>query len=390
MPKYYFQLGNTPELSLLELNAVLGTDVERVSDFLASAELASQEIAKQTIDLLGGSIKIIEHIETLESNDSEIIEEKVITALISLSENKKIQFGLGELGRDHLEPLSGFDIKQKLKLQNIPSRFIDGSRYGLSAAILNNKKSIIEIYILTTKKGIQLGHTVAVQDIDDWTHKDRNKPYFDKKKGMLPPKVALMMVNIAIGDNPIKENRKNILLDPFCGTGTILIEGLLTDLDVIGSDQDPESIAGTRRNLEWLAESYPFTHEYKLIQSDATKIPNLTDKVQYIVTEPFLGKPRPNTAKLPYIYRGLEKLYLGAFKHWTKILADGASIVIVFPTVTVEQQNGKKVTYSLESLIDKLASFGYTTLSKPVLYHRPKAIVQRQIYRFTYKSINKE
>lgn len=391
MPKYYFQLGNTPQLSLLELQAVLkGTSVQQVSEYLATAELNSENQAEEIIDLLGGTIKVIKHLDTLTSNNHEHLIEKIISNLIVVADNKKIQFAISELGRDHLEPIDGFEIKNQLKLKKIPSRYVDGSRHGLSAAILKNKKSVIELYLLTTQDGIQLGQTIAVQDIDDWTHKDRNKPYFDKKKGMLPPKVALMMVNIAIGDNPIQPDRKNLLLDPFCGTGTILIEGLLTDLDVIGSDQDPESIAGTRRNLEWLAEYYPFTHEYQLIQADATRIPKLKDKVQYIVTEPFLGKPRPNPAKLPYIFKGLEKLYLGAFKNWTSVLAEGASIVIVFPTVTIKDKYDKETQYSLESLIDKLATFGYTTLSKPVLYHRPHAIVQRQIYRFTYKSINKE
>ncbi len=389
MNNYFFQLGNTPELSLLELQAMLGEDsVVQISPQIAVAKLASDQRAKELIDLLGGTVKIIKEIEELENNNTiEENTEKVVRHLELIADGDKIHFGFSELGRDHLEKIDGFTLKSLLQKNGLNSRYVEGSRYGLSAAILLHKKRVKEVYLISTNEGVFLGETVAIQDIDDWTHKDRNKPYFDKKKGMLPPKVALMMINIALGDNPVQEDRKNLLLDPFCGTGTVVMEGLLTNLDVLATDLDSEATAGTRRNIEWLAQDYPFTHEYKIFTTDATKIPPQKDKVQYIVTEPFLGKPRPNPAKLPFIYKGLQKLYLGAFKHWATLLDDGASIVIVFPTVTIQTKYGKEIVYSLDSLIDKLEVFGYTTLSKPVLYSRPKAIVQRQIYRFRFNTV---
>jgi hypothetical protein len=58
--------------------------------------------------------------------------------------------------------------------------------------------------------------------------------------------------------------------------------------------------------------------------------------------------------------------------------------VIIFPTVTTADARGREHTYALDKIIDKLETFGYTTLSKPVLYSRPNAIVKRQIYRFRF------
>jgi len=391
MQNYFFQLGNTPELSLVELNAVIGADfVEQVSPLLARVKLNSDEQGSELVDLLGGTVKVIKEIKKLDTNNIEELKNIVTEHLSFLAEGNKIHFGFSELGRDHLEKIEGFQLKSLLQQMGVNSRYVEGSRNGLSASVLLHKKKVKEVYLISTNDGAYLGETIGVQDIDDWTHKDRNKPYFDRKKGMLPPKVALIMVNIAIGDNPIQENRKNILLDPFCGTGTIIIEGLLTNLDVIGTDLDETAVAGTKRNLEWLKEYYPFTHEYKVFTSDTSKIPPQSDKIQYLVTEPFLGKPKPNEAKLPYIFKGLEKMYIGAFKHWTTLLDDGASVVIIFPKVTIEDKKGRERVYSLDSLIDKLATFGYTTLSKPVLYSRPQAIVQRQIYRFKFDKQNKE
>jgi tRNA G10 N-methylase Trm11 len=209
------------------------------------------------------------------------------------------------------------------------------------------------------------------------------KPYADRKKGMLPPKVARMMVNLAVGPNPAKDD---VLLDPFCGTGTILLEGLERQINVIGNDLDIESTVGARTNVEWYRDQIIETlGEATVYNQDATKLllPQ-SQKVQYLVTEPFLGKPRPQPDQLENIFRGIERLYLGAFKQWRNILAPGARLVCVFPAVLSEHTPGYP-TVTLKALIDKLAQFGYTTTSESVVYHRPQAVISRQIYQFEYK-----
>jgi hypothetical protein len=93
------------------------------------------------------------------------------------------------------------------------------------------------------------------------------------------------------------------------------------------------------------------------------------------VTEPFLGKPKPLPAAMKNIFRGLEKLYLGAFKQWLNFLKPGATIVMVWPLVQTD-----RMTFTLEHLIDKLKVWGYTLqIDPPVRYARPGAIVERQI-----------
>lgn len=384
MQKYYVQLGNTPELSIQELNTILGPkNVLRVASHLSLVELKNDQVAIELIDSLGGSVKIIKEIAKIEDSSAENIIKLVADYLLQKQGNK-IHFGFSEYGRDHLPKIDYFQIKSKIERGGKSARFVEGSRLGLSAALLIHKKRIIEIYLVQTADGVFMGETLATQNIDLWTLKDRGKPYFDKKKGMLPPKVAKMMLNLALGDNPPIEGRKNVLLDPFVGTGTVLIEGLLAKVNVIGSDIDPLSVQGTKQNIEWLKTEFKITNDSKVMMFDATKIPIQNNEIQYIVTEPFLGKPRPNPSKLALIFKGLLKMYLGAFKHWTSFLADGASVVIVFPLVSFKNKNGKLIEYNLDKLIDKLASLGYTTLSKPVLYHRPNAVVQRQIYRFKF------
>ena len=55
-------------------------------------------------------------------------------------------------------------------------------------------------------------------------------------------------------------------------------------------------------------------------------------------------------------------------------------MVIVFPLVETKNQ-----TYNLDKLIDKISQLGYTTMSQPVTYSRPQAIVKRQLHFLRYK-----
>ena len=145
MQKYYIQLGNTPELSIQELNAVIGKDrIIKVATHLALIELKNDDSAKDLIDDLGGSVKIIKEILELKDSSAEKIVELVSDHLLQ-KEDKKIHFGFSEHGRDHLPKIDYFEIKSKIEQGGKSARFVEGSRLGLSAAVLIHKKRIVEI-----------------------------------------------------------------------------------------------------------------------------------------------------------------------------------------------------------------------------------------------------
>ncbi|MDY6765772.1 MAG: methyltransferase domain-containing protein [Candidatus Nanohaloarchaea archaeon] len=60
----------------------------------------------------------------------------------------------------------------------------------------------------------------------------------------LHPRLARTLVNLA------RVPRDGTVLDPFCGTGGILIEAGLLGCDVYGSDVQEDMVAGARENLE--------------------------------------------------------------------------------------------------------------------------------------------
>lgn len=377
MPQFIAQLGNTPDLSLLELQAVYPdlnpTLLQDQTVILDGPDFSPQE----AIGRLGGIVKIAEVFKVFDQPNPSNLAELIIQYLASTyKKSGKIHFALGEIGRDHLPTLEAVNIKNELKNQGIPSRYVEGARSGLSAAVLLHQK-VREILIIQTQNQTYLAATQAVQDINEWTNRDRNKPYFDRKKGMLPPKVARMMVNLALGsDDP----KSATLLDPFCGSGTVLLEAVMLGCSVIGSDLDKDAAEGTRENLSWISHEYNLKPNYQVFHKDATQL-SLQNKVTHLVTEPFLGKPTPSDKHLENMFKGLEKLYLGAFKQFTKLLERNAKICAVFPEAVNSET---KRRFTLEKLIDKLQNLGYTTNSESVLYHRPGAIVQRSIQQFKF------
>jgi tRNA G10 N-methylase Trm11 len=213
----------------------------------------------------------------------------------------------------------------------------------------------------------QKGKVLWRHSAKSWFRRDRLKPYADSRKGMIPPKLARIMINLALRN---KVSQGLTLLDPFCGTGTILIEAGILGLNTIGSDLDPIQLQGTRRNLNWAR-----SHNFELLESDATHISEkINTSVDFIVTEPFMGTPTPRPEKIKDIVTGLKKLYLGCFKDWIKILKPGGVVVITLPYFEL---NGKTVKTS--SVIDSIHPVGYNVKTKDLNFTRPGSIVQREI-----------
>lgn len=390
MPAYFFLLGTTPALSRLELSSVATTEPKLVGgDKLFHVELTGDATATGLFQRLGGFIKLYAEMVRfpIPAQPDQLLTQ-LADAMASKTLGGNLDFGFAEYGKSPFEQFSLQEIKEALKELGLKARYLRQSAgTGLPAAILLHQHKVQDWCVIYTETEVIVARTLAVQNIDDWTVRDRNKPYADRRKGMLPPKLARIMVNLAVGQTDSATLAEQKMLDPFCGSGTVLFEAAMIGLSSHGTDLDKTAIAGTLQNITWLKDTYGLKTAITTQIADATnlKLPFPPQSLDYVVTEPFLGKPKPNPADLPNIFKGLEKLYLGAFKHWTKWLKDGARLVVVLPYV----QDGKR-TFSHQNLIDKLKSFGYTLTVDPVLYARPQAVVQRQIVIFTWKQSNKE
>ena len=75
----------------------------------------------------------------------------------------------------------------------------------------------------------------------------------------------MRLAKILINLTGIKQNQ--VLLDPFCGTGTLLQEALLRNINVIGIDKEKTMINKAERNLKWLKKNYKINNYHKLYTS---------------------------------------------------------------------------------------------------------------------------
>ena len=103
----------------------------------------------------------------------------------------------------------------------------------------------------------------------------RKKPFFHPSA--MPSKLARCMVNLAHG------KAENLVLDPFCGTGSSLIEATYIGCRALGVDAQRRMINGCRKNLQ----HFHITPE-GLVLADARKLP--FTKVDCVVTDPPYGR----------------------------------------------------------------------------------------------------
>ena len=105
--------------------------------------------------------------------------------------------------------------------------------------------------------------------------KPHKRPFF--YPGSMNPKLARCMVNLS------RVKAGELLLDPFCGTGGILIEAGLIGCKVVGSDVYWKMKNGTAINLDY----YGIT-DYRTFHLDVREL-KMYEKVSSVVTDPPYG-----------------------------------------------------------------------------------------------------
>jgi len=208
-----------------------------------------------------------------------------------------------------------------------------------------------------------------VQDIDAYSERDYNKPFRDMKVGMLPPKLAQILLNLTGAEGTI--------WDPFCGGGVLIMEGLLMGHVMLGSDINAKTLEGAKQNVAWLREVFDVEADAKLFVHDATEpLPGI--RFDAIACEGYLGPVQnrlksktelaPVIAELNTLYRTFfSALKAGKFK---------GPVVIAIPFYKVREGE-----LSLYSLISEVERMGFKK-ELDLKYARKDQLVGRQILRF--------
>jgi tRNA G10 N-methylase Trm11 len=290
----------------------------------------------------------------------------VIAEMLGAASGKTV-FGVSVYcAEDSLRPASksiqrfvGSSIKRELAAHGRKSSFMGFSRnreYPQLSPVEVLKKNFVEnkaeILFCIGKKQTVVATTVAVHNPFEFQKRDVGKPS-QRKIFAISPRLAKIMVNLASCTSG------KLLLDPFCGVGTILQEALLARARVVGVDINPWCVKAAVENLEWLKKEYALAEaEYVVVQGDACRLAGkLGEEVDCIVTEPDLGPALRQVPTAPYaakIVAKLEPLYYSFLKEAYRILRKGGRLVLVTPYMRT--RSGRPVTMPVG---EKAISIGF-------------------------------
>lgn len=364
--KYLYQLGRqAPDLALAELTVLLhrnqGKYLEKISTELGIIELDDNRAATLFSES-GGLIRLAKYVGPSSPQTCQI------DCLNHLSKSKAQFFAITSLdGTSNLD-LNLPSLKKELLRSGTKMNFKEASITG--TAVLQ-QKNIVELVLVSYQKELSLWQTLAATDPSDWALRDVGKPVRERVRGMLAPKLARMLINIGLGHN---DPDKVVILDPFVGTGTILMEALMLGSPlVLGSDYDEKAIVGSEKNINWLQESYQLAGKYELkpLAVHQLRIDTFSVRPHLIVTEPFLGRLNPSPKAIPGIIRGLEKLYKGTLKRFSEVLSPGGTVVMLLPKFGDNPSDTVKETWK------NLRQPPWEWVAGPFNISRPDAITQR-------------
>lgn len=386
MPQTLFILGRTPTLSLAELLAVF----PHATVTVATREFTILDgVNPRDVDLtrIGGVVKVGEILADSDrlhfDGAAELLRERYVGGA-------RLTFGASlHGGRPGMLKTLLIGIKKALKTHDITSRFINHNFQNLTSAqsgLAKLPEAGMELLVATDGKNWWYAATTAVQPFDAYRRRDYEKAVRDARVGMLPPKLAQMLVNLALGHSPSKDVA---IYDPFCGTGTVLVEAALLGHAIVGSDRDLRMVEAARENVT----AFKFTGT--IFSRDATRpLISPTLPLHAIATEGYLG---PVFSRLPpppvraRIFAELAELYAAFFTHTT-----AQTVVLTLPAYV---ENSVPRYFSSAIIEPAIIAAGWqkidllarapeetrrtATSHVALTYFRPDQIVAREVVAWT-------
>lgn len=396
-----FILGRQPALGLAELESLYGgAPLRQISPqaALLDAEPGTVDFAR-----LGGSVKFGRVLTTFDTTDWDKLEKSLVTMLGAhadyLPENK-LSLGLSVYGfssgrgryaaptRQRLLA-TGLTLKKTVKQTGRSVRLVPNKELELnSASVLHNNLTGPNGWeLLLVRDGQQtiVAQTLRVQDIDSYTDRDRGRPKRDARVGMLPPKLAQIIINLAAGS---REKQLKIL-DPFCGTGVVLQEAILMGYDALGSDIDPRMIEYSEANIKWLLRSDSIAPVSLEVGDATTYTWGYPGSFDAVACETYLGRPftsSPSPDILAQTIADCNQIIKKFLQNISSQIAPGTRLCLAVPAWQSRPGQFKHLPLLSRSTgVDSLADMGYNRISfehvrdDQLIYFREDQIVAREL-----------
>ncbi len=369
---YLVILGREPRISLAELEALFSsTNVKSIAP-----QLAIVTAANFPLDRLGGTIKA-----------GLILEQSVQDYLAHLPAGK-ITLGISDYST-HANPRKTWELA--LKYKNLLRR------HGRSVRLVPNGKNPVlpsatshhnqlgekTNHIEILKFGKYTATSIGTQNITAYAKRDQARPARDAFVGMLPPKLAQILINLATAGA-----KSGTILDPFCGTGVILQESVLMGYSAYGSDLSEKMIQYSQKNLDWLTTRTPKLQKQSAPQlqlelGDATNHTWSAIPINFVASEIYLGHPLsapPTEIKFRTLQGDAKNLLTAFLKNLRDQLPAGAQLALATPAW--KRPDG---SYQGVNILDEVEKLGYNAIKyryasyDDLLYYREDQIVARQI-----------
>ena len=174
------------------------------------------------------------------------------------------------------------------------------------------KEPDIEVHmVMSDRVHLFLGEKTIDRDILE-TRKVSERPFFSPIS--LHPRYARALINLT------GARKGDRILDPFCGTGGIIIEAAMMGMKPIASDFDENMIIGTQENMDF--------YGLKLTDFDTIDISDVPDRfgeVDAIATDPPYGRSTHTGGE------DIESIYRRAMTSFGDVLVNGGCAGVVLP-----------------------------------------------------------
>ena len=387
--KYVAIAGRQPLISLAEIQALYDKSARLVGKKLVffNIDEDDEENISPDINRLGGSLKLGRFFDTDFS--------KLAKFLATAHPEGKITLGISDFSKQKKSGLAkqkSMELKRNLAKIGRSVRVITSNEPEISSATahhnqLGEKAGCFEIFLIDREIYLSLG----TQNITAYTERDQARPARDAKVGMLPPKLAQILINLC---GKLPEGAR--VLDPFCGTGVVLQEAAIMGYIPYGTDLNERMVEYSKKNLSWLfneRNQKRFKILPDLIQKkdqilntisvgDATSF-TWEGEIDAVAFEGYLGAPMskpPVDIKFKTEKAKCREIAMGFLKNITPQIKSGTPVVMALPAWL--RENGK---YAGLNILDEIQEMGYNfekfqDLSQSdLLYYREGQIVAREI-----------
>jgi tRNA G10 N-methylase Trm11 len=389
--KSFAILGRQPAIGFAELESLFGAN--SVNKLDSSLGVINREINYLEARNLGSVIKVGKVSAIISYSNWQSLENTIYEAMseeLATKKSRKINFGISVYGIS-VKPgdvtALGIKIKRKLQKKNLAPRLVQSSNGRLSTAqIINNKldgRSGIEVVVYGFGPKVLIGTTTYEQDISGYTARDQARPKRDAFVGMLPPKLAQTIINLASGKQRDQDKDSLTLLDPFCGTGVVLQEALLMGYSVYGSDISSKMVDYSIENIAWLKQKHPRrTNQYTRIELGDATTHTWEKEISLVACETYLGSPismMPNQEKLQKLLEETNVLHKKMLQNLGGQIKPGTRLCLAVPAWRVK--NG----FASLPTLDLLAKIGYNRIDfklasqADLIYIRDNQFVGREL-----------